>query len=621
MPFINTVNKNKTIFLSVYPESKITGFKSEMSRVPRVKQKKIPLTKDGNLQFNHPVPNKVKLISGEEFEFIRYTAITCDPDEFVEKKYSIRQKNSKRQTEIMIVITMYNEHDTLFIKTMTSVIKNVDYICSKWPGNESWKKIVVLIVADGRNKINNRILNVLSAMGCYQGGILQNCVKRKDVTAHLFEYTTELMVDSDFKIHNIPPVQIMLCLKEKNAKKLNSHRWSFNAFAALLKPKICILLDVGTKPSKTSIYHLWKDGYQKSFGSLKIPLTRQGNLQFDYPVPNDVKDTSNKESESIRYTAITCDPDEFVGKKYSIRQIESERKTEIMIVITMYNEHDTLFIKTMTSVIKNVDYICSKWPESESWKKIVVLIVADGRNKVNKWTLNILSAMGCYQDRILQNCVGRKHVTAHLFEYTTQLMVDSDFKIHKNIPPVQIMLCLKEKNAKKLNSHRWSFNAFAALLKPNICILLDYIFFIFNKKNKKVLEFKVGLEILSKGPNFVSAISAFPWQLFLTDSYWFFLAFDHDPNVGGACGEIKVDLGRKCRNLFNLLVASQSFEYKMSNILDTPSESVFGYISLLPGTFSAYRYEALMNGPLEAYFKDDTMHVSGAPKTNIVEAN
>ena len=37
----------------------------------------------------------------------------------------------------------------------------------------------------------------------------------------------------------------------------------------------------------------------------------------------------------------------------------------------------------------------------------------------------------------------------------------------RGIVPVQIIFCLKEQNKKKLNSHRWFFNAFGPLIKPN----------------------------------------------------------------------------------------------------------------------------------------------------------
>ncbi|PGH35279.1 chitin synthase C [[Emmonsia] crescens] len=319
-----------------------------------------------------------------------------------------------------------------------------------------------------------------------------------------------------------------------------------------------------------------------------------GNLVLDCPIPpkllsqvNHATPPERDEFTHMRYSAATCDPADFYSERFTLRQrlFAKPRHTELFIVVTMYNEDDFLFARTMIGVFKNIEYMCSRtnsktWGK-EAWKKIVVCVVSDGRAKINQRTKAVLAGLGVYQDGIAKQQVNGKDVTAHIYEYTTQIGMElKGNQVHlkpRSGVPVQMIFCLKEKNQKKINSHRWFFQAFGRVLDPNICVLLD-------------AGTKPGRDSI----------------------YHLWRAFDLEPMCGGACGEIKTMLSHG-KKLINPLVAAQNFEYKMSNILDKPLESAFGFISVLPGAFSAYRYVALQNdkngqGPLEKYFAGEKMH-------------
>ncbi|RYO83170.1 hypothetical protein DL766_001491 [Monosporascus sp. MC13-8B] len=328
---------------------------------------------------------------------------------------------------------------------------------------------------------------------------------------------------------------------------------------------------------------------------------------FEYPVPIPIRNavqaqylgsSMNNEFTKLRYTAATCDADDFTLKNgYDLRARAYSRCTELLVCVTYFNEDKVLFCRTYHSVMKNIRNIANLGHRSvfnrgggPAWQKIVLCLVMDGFDACDKRVLDVLATCGAYQDGVMKEDVDGRATVAHIFEYTTQLAIEEGQQLIRprsdhpsTLQPMQVLVCLKAKNSGKINSNRWTYNAFGRILNPEIVVHID-----------------TGTRIHGES------------------LYNLWRAFKNERNLGGACGILKPYAGTGLLNLLNPLVGAQDFEYKIACQMERALESTTGYLSVLPGAFSAYRQvcrfpNSISGRPLQQYFiGDPTLEKSSA---------
>jgi chitin synthase len=244
---------------------------------------------------------------------------------------------------------------------------------------------------------------------------------------------------------------------------------------------------------------------------------------------------------------------------------------DFLICIAMYNEKPYEVIKTLTGIRQNLEVFADKSNDPKKPTQIGCIMICDG-------LVPFLETYGKFED-FYKEFINIKKITRH-YNKTNYKEIkiekkDDDAEIahcfeianHKgdfNHTPFKLVWVIKEQNKRKLNTHLWFFEGFCEYIQPKFVMLLD-----------------VGTQ---------------PRHSAL---YRLYEAMKDDPSVAGCCGEIVP----RDASMWSMIESAQVVEYKYAHIFDKALESLFGYITVLPGAFSAYRWKSLQGSPLDEYFK------------------
>lgn len=225
---------------------------------------------------------------------------------------------------------------------------------------------------------------------------------------------------------------------------------------------------------------------------------------------------------------------------------------EFLIVVTMHNEDVKNFKDTMIGISENLEAFKLA---GISTKEICCVVIIDG---IKPFLETYNKAKHFFSQFFDEQKIKDFFHVENLVDCRIPDETDEDEFAHcfmqlakfDDLNELQLIFCVKQKNKRKLNTHLWFFGGFCEMFNPNYIMMLD-----------------VGTKPLEKS------------------LFYLYEAMKTNSRVAGCCGEIVPFMP----SFWNLTVGAQVVEYKFTHIFDKALESVIGYITILPGAFSAYR--------------------------------
>jgi cellulose synthase/poly-beta-1,6-N-acetylglucosamine synthase-like glycosyltransferase len=258
-----------------------------------------------------------------------------------------------------------------------------------------------------------------------------------------------------------------------------------------------------------------------------------------------------------------------------------KKEEEILCCITLYNEHSYDLFISLKALTKAIAF---HYKTTRIINNIAVCIIADGAKHIPTSTLVLLKDLGFNIDmgldwefdmQIIVNNISISQIDSYYPSYgagqgntlnTTLQRSATDKKNCKinsirfnNNPEIRFFLCVKSKNKGKLNSHWWFFTFFCREIQPKYCIQLD----------------------AGTAPCEESVYKL-----------WKYME-DHK-NTGALASRVETAIPS---SPFNILLSWQFGDFLYQKILDWPAELLAGYLTVIPGQYSMFRWDALQDNP------------------------